>query len=89
MILTKKIRKKAIVLSVMNNKGTTFKIGDTVQGIGYKFKISAFRTDTPMPNWVTTQNIVDLTYWIMARDGKKNHWVNINMLKKVPKIKKK
>lgn len=75
--------KKAQVLSVINRHGETFKIGDKVKFFSKTYIIKAFRTDSPMPNWLSTKQKKDHTYWIMAHV--ENYWVNIDMVEKPKK----
>lgn len=70
--------KTSKILLVVNRHGIKFKIGDKVKRQGRLVKIEAFRTDTPIPNWLDTKETK--TYWIMAKNG--NRWTNIDFLKK-------
>lgn len=75
----KKHPKKATILTVQNRDGVRFKIGDKVYFLNRPIKIEAFRTDTPMPNWLDSKEAK--TYWIMAKNG--TRWSNIDFLRKI------
>ena len=74
---------KAKVLSVVNRKGVVFKVGQTAYFMTRKFKIKAFRTDTSMPNWLSTRFMAEPSFWIMAQG--KTSWMNIDMMRKTKK----